>query len=232
MGIWSSVGSIVSSIGSAISSAVSSIGSALSSFASTIAPVIGSIISAIPAIGKTISTIAQGLLQAFGVLKPDEKIEDLGEKAAQAAEAGITFEEFGDFGEYIEKIRNFKIDPEKASKRSSAEKIVAGLAVGTAGLENKLDLERGALNSLWLLPITNSDYFNVDKLVSMVEKGQVDPEIYEYLENNLAASDSRDIEKKMEIGLNESEVDQLYEALDSSRSTYETLAQEVNQKLS
>lgn len=232
MGFWSSVCSIASNIGSAISSAVSSIGSAVSSFASSVAPVVGSIISAIPAIGKTIGNIAQGLFQGFSVLKPDEKVEELGERALQASEAGIVFEEFDDFDEYVEKLRNFDLDPEKANKRSTAEKIVAGLGVGTAGLEDKLDLDRGDLSGIWLLPITNSNYFSVDKLTSMLDKGQINPDTFDYLEGNLSGSQARDFEKKMETGLDTGGVDQLYEALDASRSSYEALAKEVDQKLS
>lgn len=232
MGFWSSVGSVVSSVGSAISSGISSIGSALSSFSNTIAPVIGSIISAIPAIGKTVANVAQGVLGAFGVLKPDEKIEEVGERALQAAEAGITYEEFDDFDEYLDELRNFDLDPEKSNKRTPAEKIVAGLGVGSAGLEDKLDLNTGDLSSMWLLPMTNSSYFNADKLTSLLTAGQISPDTFNYLDSNLSASQARDLEKKMETGLDAGGMEELYEALEASKSSYEALAEEVNQKLS
>lgn len=236
MGFFSNLGSAISSgissIGSAISTTVKSIGITVASYASTIAPIIGAAINALPKIGAVIANVAQGVLQAFGIIKPNEKIEEMGERALQAAQDGITPEKFDDFEEYIEELRNYPLDTEIANKRSSAEKIVSGVAIGTVGLEKILDLKSGEINSIWLLPLANADYFNADKLVNLLEKGQINSDIGKYLENDLNASEARNLEKSLSIDLSKEEVGELYQALDDSKKSYQDLAKEVEQKLS
>ena len=166
---------------------------------------------------SALANVAQGVLQAFGIMKPNEKIEEMGERALQAAQEGITPDKFENFDEYMEELRNFDLDEDKANKRTSAEKIVAGIAVGTVGLEKKLDLSSGEVNGLWLLPLANSEYFTADKLIDLLESDKlVGADIEKYLEKDLTASESRELEKKLTVGMEEEEVDVLYDALDDS----------------
>lgn len=159
MGFLSSVGSFFSSVGSAIGSVCSSIGSALSSFATGVGTVIGGIISALAPVAAALGKFANAFLQGLGLLKPEEDVEDMGDRALQAAEQGITIDKFENFDEYMAALRDFKLDPEQSAKRSSAEKMVAGLGVGTVAAEEKFNLDRGALNGMWLLPMANPGYF-------------------------------------------------------------------------
>lgn len=86
--IWGAICSVASSIGGAICSAVSSIGSGLTSFVSNIAPTLANIIDAIKPIAKAIGEFANAFLQGLDILKPDEKLEDIGVPCAASRPKG------------------------------------------------------------------------------------------------------------------------------------------------
>ena len=82
------------------------------------------------------------------------------------------------------------------------------------------------------MPLANSEYFTADKLIDLLESDKlVGADIEKYLEKDLTASESRELEKKLTVGMEEEEVDVLYDALDDSIESYQQLAEEVNQKL-
>ena len=152
MGFWGAICSIGSSITSGISSAVGSIGNALVSFASNVGPVIAKIVTELEPVAVALGKFAAAFLQGMGVLKPNEKPEDIGERALQAAEKGVTIEQFDNFDSYLAALRDFDLDAEKAAKRSTAEKLVAGIGVCTIAMERKYNAAPGSLDTLWLLP--------------------------------------------------------------------------------
>ena len=233
MGFWSSIGSAISSMGSAISSAVSSIGSALSSFATGVAAVIGGAIEALAPIAKAIGTVANALLQGLGILKPNEDIEDMGDRALQAADVGITMDEFEDFDAYMDELRNFEPDPEKSKSYSPAQKTVAGLGVGTVGMEKKFDAEPGSLDSVWLLPMANPEYFNADRLQSMLSTGRFNGDAFAYLEKRLTGGESRSFEKAMEVDadgkvMSADERSELYQALEDAQDNWSAMMDKLD----
>ncbi len=239
MGFFGAICSVVSSVasgfGSAISSAVSSIGSALSSFASTVGPVIANVIEALKPIAEAIGKFANAFLQGMGILKPEEKVEDLGERALQAAAKGITLDKYENFDDYMEALRNIELDPEISAKRSTAEKLVAGMGVGTVGVEDKYNVERGSLNGMWLLPMTNPNYFTPERMQSLIATGRFGGDVFAYLENRLSGGEARNIEKKLEINANgqpmsEDELGTLYGALDSAQEKWAEIAKQVESR--
>lgn len=167
MGFWGAICSIGSSITSGISSAVGSIGNALVSFASNVGPVIAKIVTELEPVAVALGKFAAAFLQGMGVLKPNEKPEDIGERALQAAEKGVTIEQFDNFDSYLAALRDFDLDAEKAAKRSTAEKLVAGIGVCTIAMERKYNAAPGSLDTLWLLPIANPSYFTPERMQSM-----------------------------------------------------------------
>lgn len=233
--IWGAICSVVSSVGSAISSAVSSIGSALSSFVSSVSPVLASVVDALKPVAEAIGKFANAFLQGLGILQPDEKVEDLGERALQAAKEGITIDKFDDFDSYMDALRKFELDPDVAARRSPAEKLVAGLGVGTIGVEDKFNAERGSLNGLWLLPVANPEYFTPERMQSLVSAGKLGGDIYAYLEKRLSGGEARSFEKGLEVGadgkpLNDPGLDKLYGALDGAREKWADLNKQVEAK--
>ncbi len=237
--IWSAIcsigSSIISTVGSAISSAVGNIGSALSSFASTIGPVLASVVNALTPIAEAIGKFANAFLQGLGIIKPNESVEDLGERALQAAGKGITLEKFENFSGYMDALRKFELDPEVSSKRNPAEKMVAGMGIGTVGVEDKFGAERGSLNGMWLLPMTNPNYFTPERMQTLVSGGRLGGDIWAYLEKKLDGADSSAIRKGLEITpegkpMNDSELGTLYEEIDNSRDGWASIAKQVQAK--
>lgn len=159
MGFWSSIGSAISSCCSAVSNAVSSACSAIgravtSAFegvmnnmdkivvtVATLAPVLQALSVAIPQLRPAAMVVVSlnQIMQAFGLAKEGETVEDVGQDVLDAQEAGIQVSDYSTYYEYMEAIRTFKVDnPEyQQGDYSFAEKFASGLAVQSWGLEEK-----------------------------------------------------------------------------------------------
>ena len=216
--------SLIGSIGS-IGNTISSIGSALSSFASSVAPVLAKIVTELEPVAVALGKFAAAFLQGLGILKPQEKPEDIGERALQASEKGITPEQFDDFDSYLAALRDFELDPDKAAKRSSAEKLIAGIGVCTVAMERKYSANPGSLDTLWLLPIANPGYFTPERMQSIVSTGQFSGDVFAYLEKRLSAGDISRVEDALMVGPGSKE--KHYEALDQARDRWERLEQQI-----
>ena len=122
MGFWDGICSFCSSVCSTVKDVCSSIGSALSNIgkvASTIS-VISKVLAVIPGMQAAsafllnVSKVASAIAVMCKVFSPDDNIEDIGERALQAEENGITLEKCeNDFNKYMEKLRNMELDPNK-----------------------------------------------------------------------------------------------------------------------
>lgn len=232
-GIGNAISSGFSAVGGAISSACASIGSALSSFSTSVGTVLGGLVSALAPVAEAVSKFANTLLQGLGILKSDENIEALGDRALQAKEQGITMDKFDKFDDYMTALREFKLDPLETAKSSPAAKLVAGMGVGTVGVEDKFNVERGSLNGMWLLPVANSDYFTPERMQTMISTGRLGGDVFAYLEKRLSGSETRDIEKSFEINadgspMDKTELNRLYDALDDARNNWGELIKKVS----
>ncbi len=184
MGFWSSVGSFCSSICSGIGSVCRSVGSVLSSavdkisgLCSTVGPalsVISKIAACIPgcqgvaAVLANIGRIATVIAVIAGVFKQDERVEDIGERALQAEEQGITLASCnGDFKAYMEKVRNLKLDPDKM--HTANEQIMAGCMVAEQGIREA----NPKLSTMSLYPLAMfSDLCSADRLKKWADIAQ------------------------------------------------------------
>lgn len=244
MGILDSIGnaissglSVLSNGFSAVCSTVSSIGKEVAAFASSIKPVVGPILMTIAnviphPIVKTVANFANGLLHILSIFHEDENVQDMGDRALQASEQGITLEKFENFDDYMAALRNFEINPEMSEKYSSAEKFIAGLGIATVGIEDKFNVEPGGLNNLWILPIANSDYFTPERIKGMLENGKVIGDVAAYLEKRMSGEEASEFRKNYEFNpdgkpMNDSELGKLYDALDSSRQEWADLSQKL-----
>lgn len=228
MGIFGSffggISSGFSRLCSGISSVVSGIGSALSSFATGVGSFIGGLVTALAPVAQGLGRFANAFLQGLGIFKPKEDVEEMGDRALQAADKGIVLEKFADFDAYMEALREVKLDPEASAKRPQAEKLVAGLGLGTVGVEKKFGLEHGSMNNMWLLPITNPEYFTPERMQNMVATGRLGGDVMAYLENRLSGGDSMAFEKQLSVRqdgspMGKDETSQLYNALDIAKDT-------------
>jgi hypothetical protein len=78
------------------------------------------------------------LLKELGLLKENEKPEEIGDRCKQAEEAGIDRTKFNTFEEYEKAIREFKLDPEKSKNISSDDKYRYFLGFSSMMVEEKL----------------------------------------------------------------------------------------------
>lgn len=133
MGFWSSVCSAVSSVCSVISSAVSKVGDVIATAATSIAR-LGVELAA--RVGDTIKSV--GVL--LGIISPEEKLDELGEKAMLSDKKP---EDFDSFNEYIDHLRNnVQIDKEKFSKLDEKELLARasiGASITLQGINEKLN---------------------------------------------------------------------------------------------
>ena len=244
MGLFSIIGSAISSGFSAVSNAfstaasvASAIGSRVAEFASNIKPILGPILTTIAAViphpvVKAVVTCANALLHALSIFHPNENVQDMGDRALQAAEKGITMDKFEDFDDYIDALRKFELDPEASKKHGAAEKLIAGLGIATAGIEDKFNAAPGSLSNLWLLPITNPEYFTPERLKSLLENGGPIGDISAYLESRMNGETAGQFEKSFEVTpegkpMNNTELGQLYDALDSARAEWAELNKQL-----
>ena len=244
MGLLSSIGNAISSGFdslsrgySAVCDTVSSIGKSVAAFAHTIKPVLGPILTTIATlvphpIVKAVATFANNLLQALSIFHPDENVEDMGDRALQAAEEGITMDKFDKFDEYMAALRNFDLNPEASKKFSSADKLVAGLGIATAGIEDKFHVGPGSLSNLWLLPIANSEYFTPERIKGLLENGKLIGDVSAYFEKRMSGEEASEFRKNLEITpegkpMNDTELGKLYDALDSARTEWAELNKQL-----
>lgn len=244
MDFFSSIGNAISSGFSAVSNAfstvasvASAIGSRVAEFASNIKPILGPILTTIAAViphpvVKAVVTCANALLHALSIFHPNENIQDMGDRALQAAEKGITMDKFEDFDDYIDALRKFELNPEASEKYGAAEKLIAGLGVATVGIEDKFNAEPGSLSNLWLLPATNPEYFTAERLKSLLENGGSIGDISAYLDKHMNGETTRQFEKKFEFTpdgkpMDNKELGELYDALDSARTEWAELNKQL-----
>jgi len=108
-------------------------------------PILTSIASAISAfipklieiVGKNLLQIANiiiGIVKGLGIVEPEENATDLGDKALQAEEAGITPEKYDSYEEYLKAVEKFEINPERSTELKEEEKLQKGAEVMTAAL--------------------------------------------------------------------------------------------------
>jgi hypothetical protein len=222
---------IIASISSAITSAVSSIGPAVSSFCANVLPRIAPILKQGLEILSTVCRIAEILMHVFNVFKPEDTVEDIGDRAIQASEKeSITPDKFDDFDDYMEAIRNFELDPQRSAEISHEAKIVAGLAIGSKGLDEKLFVNDGTMANLWVLAASNPDYFNAERLEAILGKTVDITSIMQYFEGKLGPADTLETEKNLvdvekSISPNKDEKT-IYSELDAASRAVQELSRE------
>lgn len=190
----SSVGSAISSGFSAVCSAVSSIGGAAIGFARECLPKVGSILATVGGSLGMVANVVVALCQIFSTLRQDEKAEDLGDRALQAAENGIRPENFDHYQDYLERIRSFEINPEKSAQYSPDTKAAAGMQVAISSLEDRFKTPVGALYGLPILIAMNKDFFNPDRLSALLKTTHDINAVVDYLDGRLGRSERATVE--------------------------------------
>lgn len=198
---------------SVIVSAVTTIGTAVAAFCTTtlpaILPVLTQSISVAYHIAKTISAV----MQLVEIFSPHETVEDVGDRALQAADKKITPDKFEQFDDYMAQIRRFELDPGKSAAYDPQTKIAAGMAISSLGLERKLHLPEGSMGGLFVLATLYPDYFTTSRLMAILAATKDVGMVVDYFADRLDVSDVdyvetvlRGVEKSIQPDLDEASI--------------------------
>lgn len=186
MGIFSFASSVISTVCSGVGSVLGAVGN----FAVSVGTAIGGALS-------TVAGVIGSVAQALGAIKPEEKIDELGDRALQAADSGIQPDNFEKYDEYLDAIRSFEIDPEKSKSLSAESKQMAGLAVTAKSIEDKFDLREGTVGALSVLAAINSDYFTSERMLAWFNSDMPIEKIIDYFDSKLDAADTVEVEAEL-----------------------------------
>jgi len=204
MGFWSSVGS---AIGSACSSVCSAVGSVVSSAASLIREVGNMAVEGLRSVANVICNIGK----ALGFIEQNVEPEELGDQILQAEEMGITLDSCDrDYDIYMEKIKSFKVDPEKSKTFSTDDKLRAASVVVGAKIEDHYGQSIGPL-----VPLISRlpEFFNGTRLKGLLDAGLLVNKISDYFSSNLRVKEAAPVEadlikqeSKLSLGGDESQL--------------------------
>lgn len=140
-----SIGSGIKSVGEFVSGCIDSIGSLGSQVLSVIKPIALVVAVVAPQIGLTflsalekVITVVNVIAKVLNLLNEGEDLDDLGERALEAAELGKTREQYENADEYLEMVKNTP-KSDNPNKYSLFAKRMAGLSVIAEQLQSKFD---------------------------------------------------------------------------------------------
>lgn len=119
---------------------------------------------------KVVGTTLLGILKAAGIIQTETKVEELGEKALQAAEdpdSGIVFEDYDSFEEYVKDVDKYVIDPEKSKLHTEQEKVEKGLQLVSGLVIDKMP--EIPIVEFFKMVIKAPEYFNEARLKEIVK---------------------------------------------------------------
>ena len=152
-----------------------------------------------------VSKLVQAIGKALGLIKEDEKLEDLGDKALQAEEQGITPDKFKSYEEYANRIQNFELDPEKSKNYSTEDKMKKSMEVYSKLIAEKYPDMVVDLDKLAAIEIKNQGYLTDERIGQISEMLKDDPKLAGDISRYLSGSEtdttniSNTIDKMMNI---------------------------------
>lgn len=153
----------IKSVASGITSALASVGSSLGTAIKTLGPVLGKWAGHIGMAIQVISVCVDIVAKITGLLRQNETVAEIGERALQAEEKGITLKSCNnDYNAYMNRLREFNLDPHKAEMRSETDKLLAGSAVLEKGIEDMYPQMSTA--DLWPILARSAEFFTRDRL--------------------------------------------------------------------
>ncbi len=188
---------IVPAIASALSTiatAISTIGPAAVNFCVNVLPKLGPLLSQGLEALKVVSQIVNTVAQVFGIFRPEETAEDIGDRALQAAQKGITPERFDDHAQYMDALRDFDLDRAKSDQTPTATKIMAGMALAGNGLDEKFNAPDGTMGNLWVLAAASPGFFTADTLTMFLKSRTSVADMVDYFEGKLGGGEALDVE--------------------------------------
>jgi hypothetical protein len=231
MGFFSNIGAALDSfcqgalrIGGAIAATVTKIAPVLAPLIANMHPVVRAVVAVVTLVGHLLN-----------ILKPNEKVEELGDRALQAAEQDekLVPENFSDYNDYLNEIRSIKLDPEKTEKNlKDGSAVLTGLATVSTGLEKIYGLREGSSADLLKAVIADPDFFNSERLKTLVTENADFGTIVKYIDGKLGNSETDALYDKLftieKVNNPSAERGQFDDALYDVKAKAAQTAEEVN----
>jgi len=179
---------------SAVASVVASIGPAVAGFCANVLPRLAPLLAKGMDALRVVEKIANTVSHAMGIFTGTDTAGDIGDRAIQASDKGITPDQFENHADYMNTLRHIALDPDKSAQLTDAQKIVSGLAVAGRGLDDKFGSPEGTMGNLFWLAAANPDYFSADKLTQYLKTGQDMMSIVDYFDGKLGGGESLEVE--------------------------------------
>ncbi len=172
---------------------------------------VGLAIQGLKVIGNAIASIAK----ALGIIKPERDIEEIGDRALQAEEKGMTSDKYSSYEAWVKDIErdDWGYDPEKNKDMDLEKKVLKGVEVSTA-----ITIERFPelpIQEFFSLAGKNPEFFTIERMDEIGKLASDDSDAFRKVVNYItdsakdhttvdAASDIlMDIEQIIEPGISE-----------------------------
>lgn len=169
---------------------ISAIAVAATTVAKTLA-VVGLAVQGLKAIGNVLTSLGK----ALGLIKPETKVEDLGDKAIQSE---YNPEDFDSYADYVKAVEDYDLNPEKSKLTTEEEKIKKGIELAAGVTIEKY--QRFPIEDFCVVVGQNPEYFTDAKMSEIAKLMQVDgqhiPSILNYV--NGSEKDGAKIQKAVD----------------------------------
>lgn len=127
--------------------------------------VVGMAVEGLKVIGNALTSIAKTL----GIIKPERKVEDLGDRALQAETQGMDPEDYPDYASWVRAIEedDWGYDPERNKDIPLEQKILKGIEVSTAVAMERFP--QIAIDRFFSLAADDPDFFTVERMDEIAE---------------------------------------------------------------
>lgn len=173
--------------------------------------VVGLAVQGLKAIGNAIASITK----ALGIIKPERDVEEIGDRALQAEEKGMTTDKYSSYEAWVKDIEkdDWGYDPEKNKDMDPQKKVLKGVEVSTA-----VTMERFPglpIQKFFSLAGKNPEFFTVERMDEIGKLASADSDAFGKVVNYVtgsardhttvdAASDIlMDIERTIDPGVSE-----------------------------
>lgn len=175
--------------------------------------VVGLAIQGLRVIGNAIAAIGK----ALGIFKPERDIEEIGDRALQAEEKGLTPDQYASYEAWVNAIEkdDWGYDPEKNKDMDPNEKVMKGIEVSSAVAIEKFPAL--PMESFFTVASKNPEIFTVERMTEIgklvnedgdgFEKvvGYITGTVKDHTSIDTATDILMDIEKEMNPGISDDE---------------------------
>ncbi len=144
----------------------------------------GLAVQGLKVIGNSIASIAK----ALGIIKPERDVEEIGDRAFQAEEKGMTPDKYSSYEAWVKDIEkdDWGYDPEKNKDMDSQKKVLKGVEVSTA-----VTVERFPglpIQEFFSLAVKNPEFFTVERMDEIGKLAGADSDAFGKVVNYVTGS--------------------------------------------